>query len=179
MISKWIFLCTSLFVCLVDLLLLVILQNGKNVKTYSLVEYNVNSFVIRSSVHSICFVLVSSLTLQLCATVHICCGVFIHSNWILTIGEIQNSVRIDTIDTFRLSFLLCTSGFVCFLLVLTPDTCLYSIQRVASSSVLNSTKAKPLEAPKRREETRAKERETQKNNTDVKIPSTNGKINNY
>lgn len=45
-----------------------------------------------------------------------------------------------------------------WLVALTPDTCLNSIQRDASSSVLNSTKAKPLDAPKRGEETRAKER---------------------
>lgn len=36
------------------------------------------------------------------------------------------------------------------------DTCLYSIQFVASCSVLNSTKAKPRDAPKRLEEIRAK-----------------------
>lgn len=50
---------SSLFFCIV-----VIIQNGKNEKTtYSLVEYNANSFVMRFSVHSFC-VLVSSLQIS-------------------------------------------------------------------------------------------------------------------
>lgn len=60
----------------------------------------------------------------------------------------------------QLRVVVCVWVCVCLCVRLSCDTCLYSIQRVASSCVSNSTKAKPREAPKigQRKETKNTEK---------------------